>query len=172
MVASLTFAKQGMEETKPAMQAAGRDAQTLKDWFIAAVDSDTDAFNGVLAAIRMPRKTDEEFTARDAAMAAANLGATMVPLQVLEHTVEALDLALVTARDGNPNSVTDAGVGAACALAAAEGASLNVRVNLDGLEGDVSDIVERHDIALDRSRELAGKVAAAVDNSLSSGVAD
>ena len=172
MVASLTFAKQGMEETKPVMETSGRDAQALKDWFLEAVDRDTDAFNGVLAAIRMPHKTDEDLAARDAAMAAANLGATMVPLEVLEHAVEALELALITARDGNPNSVTDAGVGAACALAAAEGASLNVRVNLDGLEGDVSEIVERNDVALIRSREIAAQVAAVVEASLSSGPAD
>jgi glutamate formiminotransferase/formiminotetrahydrofolate cyclodeaminase len=166
MVASLTFAKQGMEETKPSMEAAGRDAQVLKDWFLAAVDRDTDAFNDVLAAIRLPRRTDQDLTARDAAMAAANLGATMVPLEVLERTVEALGLALITARDGNPNSVTDAGVGAACALAAAEGASLNVRINLDGLEGDTSDIVERHDSALARARELGVAVAEVVEASL------
>jgi len=172
MVASLTFAKQGMEETKPVMETSGRDAQALKDWFLEAVDRDTDAFNGVLAAIRMPHKTDEDLAARDAAMAAANLGATMVPLEVLEHAVEALELALITARDGNPNSVTDAGVGAACALAAAEGASLNVRVNLDGLEGDVSEIVERSDVALIRSRELATQVAVVVEASLSSGAVE
>ncbi len=166
MVASLTFAKQGMEETKPSMEAAGRDAQALKDWFLAAVDRDTDAFNGVLTAIRMPRKTEEDLAARDAAMAVANLGATMVPLEVLEHAVEALDLALITARNGNPNSVTDAGVGAACALAAAEGASLNVRINLDSLDIDTSDIVERHDAALAGARELGAAVAEVVEASL------
>ncbi|MEA3502262.1 MAG: glutamate formimidoyltransferase [Actinomycetota bacterium] len=172
MVASLTFAKQGMEETKPSMEAAGRDAQALKDWFLAAVDRDTDAFNDVLTAIRMPRKTDEDLAARDAAMTAANLGATMVPLEVLEHAVDALALALITARDGNPNSVTDAGVGAACALAAAEGASLNVRINLGGLDIDTSDIVERHDAALARARELGAVVTEVVEASLSGGVAE
>jgi glutamate formiminotransferase/formiminotetrahydrofolate cyclodeaminase len=168
MVASLTFAKQGMEDTKPVMEAAGRDAQALKDWFLGAVDRDTDAFNGVLAAIRMPRRTDGDLAARDTAMAAANLEATMVPLEVLEHTVEALDLALITARDGNPNSATDAGVGAACALAAAEGASLNVRINLDGLDIDASEIVDRHDVALARARELGIAVADVVEESLGS----
>ena len=166
MVASLTFAKQGMEDAKPAMEAAGRDAQELKDWFLAAVDRDTDAFNGVLTAIRLPRKTDGDPAARDTAMAAANLEATMVPLEVLEHTVAALDLALITARDGNPNSVTDAGVGAACALAAAEGASLNVRINLDGLDIDTSEIVDRHGVALARARELGIAVADVVERSL------
>ena len=167
MVASLTFAKLGMEGSKPTMEAAGRDAQALKDWFLAAVDRDTDAFNDVLAAIRMPRKTEEDLAARDAAMAAANLGATIVPLEVLEHTVAALDLALITARDGNPNSVTDAGVGAACALAAAEGASLNVRINLDGLDGDLSEIITRHDAALASARMLSAQVAEAVEAVLS-----
>jgi glutamate formiminotransferase/formiminotetrahydrofolate cyclodeaminase len=172
MVASLTFAKQSMEETKPVMEAAGRDAQALKDWFLTAVDRDTDAFNGVLAAIRMPRKTDEDLAARDEAMAAANLGATMVPLEVLEHSVEALNMALITARDGNPNSVTDAGVGAACALASAEGASLNVRINLDGLDIDTSKIMQRHDAALERARELGSEVAEVVEANLSSGAAE
>ena len=167
MVASLTFAKRGMEDTREVMEATGRDAQALKDWFLAAVDRDTDAFNAVLAAIRLPRKTDEERATREAAMAEANLGATMVPLEVLEHAVEALELALVAARDGNPNSVTDAGVGAACALAAAEGASLNVRINLTGLEGDTSEIVDRHDAALVSVRRLSAAATAAVERRLS-----
>jgi glutamate formiminotransferase/formiminotetrahydrofolate cyclodeaminase len=152
------------------MEVAGRDAQALKDWFVTAVDRDTDAFNGVLAAIRLPRKTDEDLGARETAMAAANLEATIVPLEVLEHAVEALDLALITARDGNPSSVTDAGVGAACAVAAAEGASLNVRINLSGLVGDVSEIMERHDVALAKARRMAVAVSETVDEHLSRSV--
>jgi len=167
MVASLTFAKVGMEDARPAMESAGRDAQALKDWFLAAVDRDTDAFNAVLTAIRMPRKTKDDRAAREAAMAAANLEATLVPLRVLERCVEALELALITASDGNPNSVSDAGVAAACAVAAAEGASLNVRINLDGLEGDVSEIVERQDAALARAREMGTAVLHIVDERLS-----
>jgi glutamate formiminotransferase/formiminotetrahydrofolate cyclodeaminase len=167
MVGSLTFAKVGMEDARPAMESAGRDAQALKDWFLAAVDRDTEAFNAVLAAIRMPRKTDEDRAAREEAMAAANLEATLVPLGVLERCVEALELALVTASDGNPNSVSDAGVAAACAVAAAEGASLNVRINLGGLEGDASEIVERQEKALARSREMGAAVLSVVEERLS-----
>jgi len=96
-------------------------------------------------------------------MAAANMEATLVPLEVLERSVEALELALITARDGNPNSVTDAGVAGVCAAAAAEGASLNVRINLDGLDGDTSEIITRHEAALERARELGRKVAEAVE---------
>jgi glutamate formiminotransferase/formiminotetrahydrofolate cyclodeaminase len=166
MVASLTFAKVGMEDARPEMESTGRDAQALKDWFLAAVDRDTDAFNAVLTAIRMPRKTEEDRAAREAAMARANLEATLVPLRVLERCVEALELAHVAALDGNPNSVSDAGVAAACAVAAAEGASLNVRINLDGLDVDVSEIVDRQDAALARSRELGAAVLRLVDEQL------
>jgi len=163
MVASLTFAKQGMEASKESMGVIGEQAQSLKDWFLAAVDRDTDAFDAVLAAIRMPRKTPAEITDRTAAMTSANLGATLVPLEVLERSVEALDLALIAAADGNPNSVSDAGVAGICAVAAAEGASLNVRINLGGLDGDTSMIVKRHDTALERARTLGTQIAAAVD---------
>jgi glutamate formiminotransferase/formiminotetrahydrofolate cyclodeaminase len=166
MVAALTFAKRGMEDVRGIMEATGHDAQALKDWFLDAVDRDTDAFNAVLAAARLPRKTFEEREARGTAMEEANLGATLVPLEVLEHTVEALELALVTARGGNPNSVTDAGVGAACALAAAEGASLNVRINLASLNGDVTDLVARNDAALTEARSLASAVMSAVERRL------
>ena len=95
-------------------------------------------------------------------MAAANLEATMVPLTVLERSVEALEIALAVAVDGTPNSVSDAGVAASCGIAAAEGASLNVRINLEGLEGDISEIVERHDAALATARGLSISAADAV----------
>ena len=167
MVGSLTFSKKGMESARSAMERAGRDAQALKDWFLAAVDRDTDAFNGVLTAMRMPRKTEDDVAARDAAMAAANLEATLVPLTVLERSVEALELALVAALDGNPNSVSDAGVAAACAVAAAEGAALNVRINLSGLEGGTAEIVERQDQALAKARELGSSVMQIVDERIS-----
>ncbi|MEN8239485.1 MAG: glutamate formimidoyltransferase [Actinomycetota bacterium] len=163
MVASLTFSKQGFEDTREQMEATGRDAQSLKDWFLTAVDRDTDAFNGVLAAIRMPRKTDEDRRLRESAMAEANLHATVVPLEVLERSVEALELALTAAKDGNPNSVSDAGVAGACAVGAAEGASLNVRINLAGLDGDTSAIASRHDTALAAARDLSRQVAEAVE---------
>lgn len=166
MVAALTFGKKGMEDTRPDMESAGVRSQRLKVWFLDAVDRDTEAFNEVLAAIRLPRRSDADRVARGAAMATANRGATTVPLEVLERTVEALELALLVTREGNPNSVTDAGVAGWCAVAAAEGASLNVRINLAGLEGDTAGIEARRNAALTRARELGGEVAAAVEAAL------
>jgi glutamate formiminotransferase/formiminotetrahydrofolate cyclodeaminase len=136
MIAGLTFTKKGMEKSRDSMEDLGRQAQTLKDWFLHAVDRDTEAFNNVLAARRLPKKTETEIAARLEAMERANQQATRVPLEVLERSVEALDLALVVAREGNPSAVTDAGVAGGCALAAAEGAELNVRINLGSLTSE------------------------------------
>jgi glutamate formiminotransferase/formiminotetrahydrofolate cyclodeaminase len=164
MVAALTHGKKGMEDAQPAMEELGRRAQILKDWFVAAIDRDTDAFNAVMEAMRLPRKTEEEQKARDEAMARANLVATRVPLEVLEQSVTALQLALHAATDGNPNSVSDAGVAGACAVAAARGASLNVRINLAGInESDRAGVMTRHDAALDTAEQLGAAVATAVD---------
>ncbi|NNC93493.1 MAG: glutamate formimidoyltransferase, partial [Acidimicrobiia bacterium] len=160
MVAALTFSKKGMEPLRPEMEDLGRRAQELKDWFTSAIDRDTDAFNAVLTA---RRQSAEDIEAREAAIAAADLGATVVPLEVLESSVQALELILAVARSGNPTSVTDAGVGGWCGLAAAEGASLNVRINLQGLDGDHSDLIDRHDSALGAAREMAAEVAKAVE---------
>lgn len=166
MVAALTWAKKGMEAERPEMESVGVRAQELKDWFAAAIDRDTAAFNAVLLARRMPRATASEVEAREAAIRAADLGATLVPLEVLERSVEALEVVLAVARRGNPTSVTDAGVGGWCGLAAAEGASFNVRINLRELAGDNSELVRRHDEALRRAREVAAEVGRAVEEHL------
>ena len=169
MIAALTFAKKGMEDQRQLMEELGRRAQALKDWFLLAVDRDTDAFNQVLAAMRLPRSTDEELAVRDEALESANQEATRVPLEVLERSVEALELALVVARDGNPSAVTDAGVAGACALAAGEGAALNVRINLGALT-DAAWVGSTESAAaglIERCRALATEVRETVESALS-----
>ncbi len=136
MVAALTWSKKGMEDVRPTMADVGVRAQELKDWFVAAVDRDTAAYDAVIAARRLPRSTDEERASRDHAIAAADEEATRVPLDVAAHAVTALELARTAVQHGNPRSVTDAGVGALCALAAAEGAAYNVAINLGSLAND------------------------------------
>jgi glutamate formiminotransferase/formiminotetrahydrofolate cyclodeaminase len=169
MVAALTWTKKGMENARPTMLEIGVKAQALKAWFIDAVDRDTEAFNEVLAARRLPKKTEDEKRARDEAIERANQVATRVPLTVLEQAVEALKLAREVARSGNPASVSDAGVGGACGLAAAEGASLNVLINLPSLtDAKVSaEIVAAQESAMDEARRLADEIRKIVDQVLS-----
>jgi glutamate formiminotransferase/formiminotetrahydrofolate cyclodeaminase len=168
MVAAVTWSKAGMESVRPAMKELGVEAQALKDWFLAAVERDAEAFNAVLAAMRLPKTTEEEQAARRAAIEEANLEATRVPLEVLERSVRALELASIVAKDGNPNAVCDAGVAGATALAAAEGASMNVRINLPNLtdEQAVGDLLTRHETALTKARELAAVVQNTVEAAL------
>ena len=106
--------------------------------------------------------------ARDAALERANQGATQIPLDVLEKSVEALELALETARRGNPASASDSGVAGACALAAAEGAALNVRINLPSVSDTaaVERFASHQEELLRRAGVLAQDVRAAVDNVL------
>jgi glutamate formiminotransferase/formiminotetrahydrofolate cyclodeaminase len=168
MVAALTWSKKGMESARPAMEAAGSDAQSLKDWFLDAVDRDTAAFNAVLAAARMPKRSPEDVAVRDRTLEAASQGAAKVPLDVLEATIRALELALRVAKAGNPNSVSDAGVAGACALAAAEGAALNVRINAPSLtdRAVADDLLARQSRALDKAKGLAAEVRETVDRIL------
>jgi glutamate formiminotransferase/formiminotetrahydrofolate cyclodeaminase len=165
MVAALTWAKKGMQAARPAMQALGQRSQALKDGFVESVDADTDAFHAVLAARRLPQGTAEEKRHREAELDRANQRATQIPLDVLERSVEALRLALEVADQGNPASVSDAGVAGVCALAAAEGAALNVRINLPSVTESAAAerFASRQDALLREARELADRVRSAVD---------
>jgi glutamate formiminotransferase/formiminotetrahydrofolate cyclodeaminase len=133
MVGALTHGKKGYEGVFDEVEEIGVEAQRLKDEFIADVDRDTEAFNNVMAAARLPRKTDEEKRIRQDAMEKANKEATLVPLGVLKRSWDAAQVARRIAEKGNRNSVSDAGVAALTARAAAEGAYLNVRINLPGI---------------------------------------
>jgi glutamate formiminotransferase/formiminotetrahydrofolate cyclodeaminase len=133
MVGALTHGKKGYEEAFDVAEEVGVEAQRLKDEFLADVDRDTEAFNNVMAASRLPKKTDEDKAARQEAMENANKEATLVPLNVLRRTWDAAELARRIAEHGNKNSVSDAGVAALTARAAAEGAYLNVAINLPGI---------------------------------------
>lgn len=169
MIAAVTYGTAGHEASQAEMQNVGTKAQMLKDWFREAVDRDTEAYNAFMHAMRMPRTTDEESARRDTAMQAASIEATLVPLETIEKAGDALELILVVAKRGNPRTVSDAGVAGVAAAAAAEGASLNVRINLGDLEGDTIELRARHDEALDRARRLAADVSDVVEAALAAG---
>ncbi|HER43949.1 MAG TPA: glutamate formimidoyltransferase [Candidatus Eisenbacteria bacterium] len=134
MVGALTHGKKGYEKSFGEMEAAGIEGQRLKAEFIADVDRDTAAFNRVMDAMRLPKKTDGEKAERAAAIEEATKEATRVPLEVLRRALAAAELARVAVEKGNRNSISDAGVAALAARTAAEGAYLNVRINLSGIE--------------------------------------
>ncbi|MBS2007210.1 MAG: glutamate formimidoyltransferase [Cyanobacteria bacterium SZAS TMP-1] len=136
MVANLTFDKKGYEKSRPAMDATAMRGQELKKHLLNVVDLDMQAFNKIIDARRLPRGSDAEKEAREQAIELANKEATEVPLGVVELGLELLSLARQVVEGGNPNSLSDGGVAALAALAAAEGAYYNVLINLQAFEED------------------------------------
>lgn len=134
MVCNLTIGKKGYENVSASLMPLAIQGQGLKDFFLSAVDRDTEAFNGIMAAMKMPRKSDEEIATRMKALTEATVKAIEVPLGVLENCDAVLPLLETVADHGNPNSISDAGVGVMSCLTAAHGAYLNVMINLKGLE--------------------------------------
>lgn len=132
MVANLSSHKAGWDERWEEFSDWAEKGQKLKDELLALVDEDTAAFNRIMTAFGMPKGTDAEKAARTAAIQDATRRAIEVPFRVMQLSCEALPLAVAMAEKGNPNSVSDAGVGALCARAAVQGAYLNVRINVKG----------------------------------------
>jgi len=114
----------------------GRAGQQLKDRLIALIDEDTDAFNQVMAAYRLPKGTATEKADRKMAIEAANQHAARIPFQIMETAFQTYPLLAAMAQEGNPASSTDVGVGAHCAHTAIEGAALNVRINLGSIKDE------------------------------------
>jgi glutamate formiminotransferase/formiminotetrahydrofolate cyclodeaminase len=133
MVANLTIGKKGYDGAWESMRTLAEQGQALKDQLARAVDLDTDAFNRVMDAMRLPKGSPEEVAARDAAIEAANRHAAEVPLQTTRWCLDAVKLAAAAAKHGNRNSASDAGVAALAARAGAEGAALNVLINLGSI---------------------------------------
>lgn len=134
MVANLTVGKKGYEDSYEELKQAAKTCQYLKDALIIAVDADTQAFNTVIAAGRLPKKTEEQIQARNQAIQSAYKEAANVPLETVKLCLKTLDVIDVVARNGNRNSITDAGVAALCAHCGVKGAAMNVVINLEPIE--------------------------------------
>jgi len=151
MVAAISHGKKGFEQKQADLDGIATRAQELKDQFVSAIDADTAAFDRLLEAMRLPA-TD---ATRESALADATIGATEVPLSVLEKCPEAVELCREVARIGFQASLSDAGVGAQMARAAAAGAYQNVCINLAGLtDKRRAALLARADAAWKRALEL------------------
>ena len=134
MVANLSSHKKGWDNRWQEFSIWAEKGQTLKDQLINLVDADTKAFNEIMSAFNLPKSTDEEKKKRTQCIQEATKYAIEVPFKVMQLSFESLDLIKTMAIEGNPNSVSDAGVGALCARSAVMGAFMNVRINASGLD--------------------------------------
>ena len=134
MVANLSSHKAGWDDRWKYFSDWAENGMAVMNELLALVDEDTAAFNKIMDVFGMPKGTAEEKEARAAAMEAATLYATQVPLRTMKAAYKAFDVVRAMAEEGNPNSVSDAGVGALAARSAVMGACLNVKINAAGLK--------------------------------------
>ena len=134
MVANLSSHKAGWDDRWEFFSNWADNGMGVMNELLYLVDEDTEAFNKIMAVFGMPKGTDEEKAARAEAMEAATLYATQVPLRTMKTAYKAFDVIRAMAEEGNPNSVSDAGVGALAARSAVMGACLNVKINAAGLK--------------------------------------
>jgi len=165
MVANLSSHKVGWDDKVDYFSDIADEGQKLKDTLLDLVDADTHAFNKIMDAIRMPKVSDEEKVARKAAMHAATVGAIEVPLKVMKVSLDSMNILKEMAENGNPNSVSDAGVGALCARTAVEGAALNVKINCSGFDDKayVADALAKADNMLQEAKKMEREIIEIVE---------
>ena len=136
MVTGLAKSKNNTDDEKAALAGARAALEPIARQLTMLADADTEAFNAVMAAYRLPKATDDDKAARSRAIQDALRGATVVPLDTLRACAAAIDHARVVATHGNPTAASDAGVAIGLLRAAADGAAANVRINLVSLKDE------------------------------------
>lgn len=134
MVANLSAHKPGWDDQWEYFSDFAVKGRDIQERLMHLVDEDTEAFNRIMAVFSMPKSTPEEKAARAEALETATIHAAEVPLKTMKTAFEAFDLLEAMAREGNPNSVSDVGVGALAVRSAILGAQLNVRINAAGIK--------------------------------------
>jgi len=134
MVANLTVGKKGYESVFDEMKNISVSAQKLKDELLLLVDEDTNAFNKLMEAARLPKKSEEEINKRNKLIEETTLYASEVPLRTMEKSFEVLSLAKIVSEKGNKNSNSDAGVAILLSRSAIKGGAMNVEINLKELQ--------------------------------------
>ena len=137
MVANLSGHKRGWDDRWKEFSVWAETGKKIQNDLLDLVDEDTDAFNKVLKAFALPKKSEDDKHIRNAAIQEATKNATLIPLKVMEKAFSGFELIREMVEKGNPNSVTDAGVGALALLSCIRGAFLNVKVNTSGLDDKV-----------------------------------
>ena len=137
MVANLSAHKRGWDDRWQEFSVWAEKGKAIQNSLLQLVDEDTKAFNNIMEAFSLPKKSEEEKKMRDNAVQEATKNATLVPLKVMEIAYSGFDLINAMVENGNPNSITDAGVGALAIRSCIRGAFLNVRINASGLSDKV-----------------------------------
>jgi glutamate formiminotransferase/formiminotetrahydrofolate cyclodeaminase len=168
MVANLSSHKKGWDERWEEFSTWADRGQVYKNELVRLTDADTKAFNLIMAAFALPKGTNEEKALRKAAIQAATKAAIDVPFQVMEAAYGSMEVIKAMAETGNPNSVSDAGVGALCARSAVMGAFMNVRINASGYDDKayVDEVVAKGKDIENKTIALEGEILKVVNEKI------
>jgi len=158
MVANLSSHKKGWDDRWKEFSDWAEKGKAIQNSLLKLVDEDTNAFNKIMEAFALPKKTEEEKKLRDISIQDATKNAILVPLKVMETAFAGFELVNEMVEKGNPNSITDAGVGALAIRSCIRGAFLNVKINASGLHD--KDFVNT---VLTKGEDLESKAIAAED---------
>jgi len=169
MVANLSSHKKGWDDRWKEFSGWADKGQQIKKTLIALVDEDTRAFNQIMNAFGLPKGTDQEKKDRTDAIQAATKNAIEVPMKVMRTCFDSMSVIEEMVKEGNPNSVTDAGVGALCARSAVIGAYLNVKVNGSGLKDQeyMEKILKEADALVKSAEKKEAEILAIVNTKIS-----
>jgi glutamate formiminotransferase/formiminotetrahydrofolate cyclodeaminase len=160
MVANLSAHKRGWDDRWEEFSGWAEKGMAYQNTLLDLVDEDTNAFNKIMDAFRLPKDTEANKVKRQEAIQAATQYAILTPFKVMETAYNSMEVMKAMAEFGNPNSVTDAGVGALCARTAVIGAFLNVKINCGDCEDKtfVADILERGQQLVDDACALENEI--------------
>ncbi|MBS1741652.1 MAG: glutamate formimidoyltransferase [Bacteroidetes bacterium] len=168
MVANLSSHKKGWDERWEEFSIWADKGQQLKDELLRLVDADTKAFNMILQAFSLPKSNDDEKLIRNKAIQDATKHAIEVPFKVMQAAYKSMEIIKAMAETGNPNSVSDAGVGALCARSAVMGAYMNVRINTADYDDKlfVADIVAKGKEIEDKAIAMEAEILSIVNTKI------
>jgi formiminotetrahydrofolate cyclodeaminase len=164
MVANLTIGKQGYDDVEDEMKAVAQDALRLKSKFVSAIDKDSNAYNDVITAIKLPGDTEAEKRHREEMIQSGLKQATLVPMAVAEDAIRVMELAGKAVTKGNKNTITDGAVGVMMAKTAVLSALYNVKINLRTIKDKAfideisKQVKELEQNALQREKELLSNI--------------
>jgi len=166
MVANLSGHKKGWDHRWKEFSDWAETGKTIQNALLQLVDEDTEAFNSILEAMALPKKSAQEKQFRDAAIEDATVKAALIPLKVMETAFSAFGLIKEMVEKGNPNSVTDAGVGAIALRSCIKGAFLNVKINVSGLKDKVfaEKIIAKGRVLESMAEEAEGTILKSINN--------
>jgi formiminotetrahydrofolate cyclodeaminase len=164
MVCNLTVGKEKYVDVQDEIKDALKKSETLRKKLTELIDKDTEAFNDVMKAFKMPKETEDQKKKRSAAIQEGYKTAAMVPFETAKTCAEILDVAKIIAEKGNVNSITDAAVSAIMAKAGVKGAILNVEINLGSIKDEAfvkkmsADLTQLQENTVKKTDEILGIV--------------